>query len=76
MFAKAAEIKLDRLPARAYGTAAGFTGDAERAGLTISSAVVLSELIEFTHEFRCFIAPDPRTGRPAVAASSAYLIDG
>ena len=76
VFAKAAEIKLDRLPARAYGTAAGFTGDAERAGLTMSSAVVLSELIEFTHEFRCFVAPGPRTGLPTVVASSAYLIDG
>lgn len=76
VFAKAAEIKLDRLPARAYGTAGGFLGDAEQAGLTPESWVVLSEVVAFTEEYRCFIAPGPRTGRPRVVASSPYLIDG
>ena len=76
VFAKAAEIKLHRLPARAYGTTGGFTGDAETAGLTPASMVVLSEPVEFTGEYRCFIAPEPNTGKPTVVASSAYLVDG
>ena len=76
VFAKPAEVKVDRLPARGYGTPTGFIGDAERAGLEPSSPVVLSGVVVFTEEYRCFIAPDPATGRPRVVAASAYLVDG
>lgn len=75
VFAKAAEIKRDLLPARAYGTASGFHGTAETAGLLPGSHVVLSEVVEFTAEYRCFIAPGT-DGAPTVAAASAYLVDG
>lgn len=75
VFAKAAEVKIGRLPARGYATAGGFVGAAERAGLLPASPVVLSELVEFTEEYRCFIAPGT-DGSPRVVAASAYLVDG
>ncbi len=75
VFAKAAEVKIGRLPARGYMTAGGFVGAAERAGLLPTSPVVLSELVAFTQEYRCFIAPRA-DGAPRVVAASAYLLAG
>ena len=53
----------------------GFVGAAETAGLFPGSHVVLSEVVEFTAEYRCFIAPGTH-GAPTVVAASAYLVDG
>jgi hypothetical protein len=74
VFAKPAEIKRERLPAAVY-TDAGTFARAASAGLLPSSAVVLSALVRFTAEFRCFVAPGP-DGSPTVVAACAYLVDG
>jgi len=73
VFAKPAEIKLAQLPAAVHAGAQGFVDQAQAARLAPSSGVVLSEVTQFTSEFRCFVAPGS-DGSPAVVASSAYLI--
>jgi hypothetical protein len=73
VFAKAAEIKLNLLPAAVHTDAQGFVDQAQSAGLAPGSGVVLSEVTQFLSEFRCFVAPGP-DGQPAVVASSAYLV--
>jgi hypothetical protein len=73
VFAKVAEVKVNRLPAAVYAIADQFELDARAAGLALSSQVVLSELVAFVEEYRCFVAPDAG-GEPTVVACSAYLI--
>ena len=73
VFAKVAEIKLGRLQASVYSTAAAFLAAAGQAGVQPASQVVLSGAVAFTDEYRCFVAPGP-DGEPVVVASSAYLI--
>ena len=75
VFAKPAEIKLGRLAAATYTDPAAFQACAEAAGLQSGSQVVLSEVVAFSAEYRCFVGPGP-AGRPVVLASSAYLVDG
>lgn len=75
VFGKAAEVKLNALPARPYTDPETFLDAASAAGLHPSSGVVLSELVEFVEEHRCFIAPGA-DGVPEVSAASAYLVGG
>lgn len=75
LFAKPAEIKVRGLEAAAYPSAEAVTRALRDRGLSSSSTVVLSEVVRFVEEFRCFVAPGPG-GRPRVVAASAYLVDG
>lgn len=75
LFAKPAEIKAPRMPANVYGTPGAVTAAAAAAGLAPESMLVVSELVTFAEEFRCFIAPSS-AGRASVVAGSAYLVDG
>lgn len=73
VFAKPAEIKVHGLEARPYGTPAAATRAMTDRHLTGASMVVLSELVEFVEEYRCFVAPGP-DGAPTVVAASPYLV--
>lgn len=73
-FAKPAEIKRVALPAALHPTREAFAAAALGAGLLASSWVVVSEPIDLTAEYRCFVAPVE--GRPRVVAASAYVVDG
>lgn len=75
VFAKPAEIKVRGLEAHPYGTAAAVARAMTEHHLTGTSMVVLSEVVEFVEEYRCFIAPGPG-GAPTVVAASAYLVAG
>lgn len=73
VFAKPAEIKVRGLDARPYGTADAVTRAMLERHLTGESLVVLSELVGFVEEYRCFVAPGP-DGAPTVVAASPYLV--
>ena len=73
LFGKPAEVKVNKLPADVYGTPAALVQGAKGSGLTDDSWMILSELVEFTAEYRCFIAPGP-DGSPTVVAASVYLV--
>lgn len=69
VFAKPAEIKVGGVPASVYHGPAAFLAVAGRY-LAAESWVVLSEVVTFVAEYRCFIA------HRRVVAASAYLVDG
>lgn len=75
VFAKPAEVKVRALPAQVWDDAEGFAASARDAGLRSESWVLVSEVVDFTAEFRCFVGP-AADGRPTVTAASAYLVDG
>lgn len=75
VFAKPAEVKLERFPAAVVRSPAELADRAAAAGLAPTSRVVLSQVVDFAEEHRCFVGPGP-DGRPAVLAASAYLLDG
>lgn len=73
VFAKPAEVKVRGLEARAYAAPDDARDAMLGRGLTGQSMVVLSEVVEFVEEYRCFVAPGPG-GAPAVVAASPYLV--
>lgn len=75
VFAKPAEIKVPGLEARPYATATAVAQAMTERHLAGTSMVVLSEVVAFVEEYRCFVAPGPG-GAPTVTAASAYLVDG
>jgi hypothetical protein len=69
-FYKPAEAKLESLPAKEYPYWGQFVQAAHHAKLDKDDFVQVSSLMEYTHEFRCFIADGQ------VTAISPYLVNG
>ena len=63
------------MEADVYATPSALERAGRTHGLADESMIVLSEVVSFTAEYRCFIAPD-QSGRPTVVAASAYLVGG
>jgi hypothetical protein len=71
IFAKAADMKVDRLPASRYPTAQHFVDSAKGAGLPPDSWIqVADDWLDLVEEHRCFVLDG------LVVASSPYLVDG
>jgi len=68
-FIKPADVKVEALLA-SVTTPDGFVTAARAAGMASALPVLVSDPVNFTHEYRCFIA----SGQ--VLAASAYLIEG
>lgn len=69
-FYKVAEAKFGLLPAKEYPYWGQFVQAAHLAKLDIEDFIQISTLIDYTHEYRCFIADGQ------VTAISPYLVNG